>query len=159
MLEIYADVAFRKLVSSSDVHYDRYVLVTLFPFFPSRPDDVELFLLVTHFFPNVSIHFVFTLTFKFKFTKKKKRKEILLLLADWVSHFHGKQMDLALTFAPTQVVCTSEGATAQLDHKHGVRKDSMTVNVSQQPTNRSGIGLYLSDWQSVRGQHLGSMWG
>lgn len=34
----------------------------------------------------------------------------------------------------------------------------MTVNVSQQPTNRSGIGLYLSDWQSVRGQQLGSMW-
>lgn len=75
VLEFYADVAFRKLVSSSDVHYDRYVLVTLFPFFPSRPDDVELFLLVTHFFPNVSIHFVFTLTFKFKFTKKRKEKK------------------------------------------------------------------------------------
>lgn len=75
MLEIYADVAFRKLVTSSDVHYDPHVLVTLFPFFPSRPDDVELFLLVTHFFPNVSIHLVFTFTFKFKFTTTKKEKK------------------------------------------------------------------------------------
>lgn len=43
VLEIYADVAFVALVTSSDMDYGPHVLVTLFPSFPSRRDNDSAF--------------------------------------------------------------------------------------------------------------------
>lgn len=59
VLEIYADVAFGELVTSSDIDYDPHVLVTLFSSRPSHPDndsDSHAHLTWTNFFHHNKYH-------------------------------------------------------------------------------------------------------